>query len=116
MKIVITILSFLNGGYMLADGIFVLIKGKYIGPDKPGPWANLFYKMNIDVFKLGPVFIIYGIAWLVFLFSLWTNQSWSFSFGVLISVLTLWYMPMGTIISIAVLIIILTSKSKLGIR
>ena len=42
MKVLITILGLLNGSYMLLDGLFVLFKGKYIGPAKPGPWANLF--------------------------------------------------------------------------
>mgnify|MGYP007060777724 FL=1 len=49
MKIFLTILGLLNGGYMLIDGIYVMLKGKYIGPEKPGLWANLFYKLNIDV-------------------------------------------------------------------
>lgn len=50
---------------MLIDGIYVIINGKYIGPPKPGPWANLFYKFNIDVFKLGPLFMLFGILWLL---------------------------------------------------
>ena len=50
MKILITILGFLNGGYMLLDGIFVIKEGKYIGPPKPGPWANLFYKIKLRWF------------------------------------------------------------------
>ena len=32
MKILITIPGFLNDGYMLLDGLYVTIKGKYIGP------------------------------------------------------------------------------------
>ncbi|MBC8051672.1 MAG: hypothetical protein H7Y13_01265, partial [Sphingobacteriaceae bacterium] len=78
MKILITILGLLNGGYMLLDGLVVLFKGKYIGPEKPGPWANLFYKLNIDVFKLGPLFIIFGLFWLIWLYALWTNQNWTY--------------------------------------
>ncbi len=100
---------------MLLDGIFVIIKGKYIGPDKPGPWANLFYKLDIDVFKLGPLFIIYGLLWLIFLFGVWTNQTWSYLLGLIISVLTLWYLPGGTIISILVIIILLTARTKVGL-
>lgn len=113
MKILITILGFLNGGYMLLDGLFVLLKGKYIGPEVPGPWANLFYKLNIDIFKLGPLFIILGLLWLTWLFALWTNQSWTFLFGLVISVLTLWYIPIGTFFSIIIFFILLTAKRKL---
>jgi hypothetical protein len=115
MKILISILGLLNGGYMLADGIFVILKGKYIGPDKPGPWANLFYKLDINVFKLGPLFIVYGLVWLIFLFGLWTNQSWAYILGLIISILTLWYLPVGTILSIIIAIILIASKQKLNL-
>lgn len=115
MKIVVTILALLNGGYMLADGIFVLLRGKYIGPDKPGPWANIFYRINVDVFKLGPLFVVFGIAWLLFIVGLWNSQSWTYPLGIAISILTLWYLPAGTVLSIAVLLILLLYRSKLGI-
>jgi hypothetical protein len=114
MKIVITILGLLNGGYMLLDGLFVLFKGKYIGPAKPGPWASLFYKLNIDVFKLGPLFIIWGILWLIWLYGLWTNQNWFYLYGLVISLATLWYLPVGTIFSFIIFILLVTAKSKLG--
>ncbi len=115
MKFFLTILGFLNGCYMLIDGIYVILKGKYIGPEKPGPWANPFYKLNIDVFKLGPLFIIFGLLWFIWLYALWTNQSWVYSFGLIISVLTLWYFPVGTLFSIIILVILLTMKYKIGI-
>lgn len=116
MKIFISIIGFLNGTYMLLDGVFVLLKGKYIGPEKPGPWANLFYKLNIDVFKLGPLFVIYGLLWFTWLYGLWTNQSWAYLFGLLISIITLWYLPVGTLFSIIVFVVLLTMKNKLGIE
>lgn len=115
MKILITILGLINGGFMLIDGIYVMINGKYIGPEKPGPWSNIFAKFEINVFKLGPLFITFGILWLIWIFGIWTNQSWVYIFGILISILTLWYLPVGTLFSIIVLVVLLTSKSKLGI-
>jgi hypothetical protein len=115
MKILISILALINGGFMLLDGIFVMIKGKYIGPEKPGPWANLFYKFDINVFKLGPLFILYGILWLLFIGGLWTNQSWAYVFGLLISLLTLWYLPVGTLLSLVMLVLLWAFKQKLGL-
>jgi hypothetical protein len=103
----------INGSYMLLDGIYVLLNEKFIGPNKPGPWANLFYKLNINVFKLGPLFIVYGFIWLIWLYALWTNQSWTFLYGIIISVLTCWYIPVGTLFS--VIILLLTAKNKLGL-
>jgi hypothetical protein len=113
MKILITILGLLNGGYMLLDGIYVLLKGKYIGPAKPGPWANIFYKMDVNVFKLGPVFIAFGIMWLIWIYALWANLSWSYAFGIVCCILTLWYLPVGTLLSIIILLILIFSKASL---
>ena len=114
MKIFITILGLLNGGYMLIDGIYVMIKGKYIGPERPGPWAKLFEKFGVDVFQLGPLFILFGITWLVWLVALWTNQSWAFTLGIIISILTLWYLPVGTLFSLIILFILILAKQKVG--
>jgi hypothetical protein len=113
MKIFIAILGLLNGGYMLLDGIFVLLKGKFIGPEKPGPWANLFNKFNIDVFKLGPLFIVFGCLWLTWIYGLWANQPWAYSFGLLMSLLTLWYLPIGTLFSIIIIVVLLFAKQRL---
>ena len=114
MRTILLLLGFINGGYMLLDGIFVMLKGKYIGPDKPGPWANLFYKLDINVFKLGPLFILLGIIWIVFLIGLLTSQSWAYLLGLIISIMTLWYLPVGTLLSVIILVILLISKQKLG--
>ena len=115
MKILITILAILTGGYMLLDGIYVMLKGKYIGPPKPGPWANIFYKFGVDVFKLGPLFIVYGVLWMIWIYGLWTQQSWAFMFGVVVSVLTLWYLPAGTLFSVIILLMLIFGRSKLGL-
>lgn len=115
MKTVITFLGLLNGVYMLLDGIFVIITGKYIGPEKPGPWAEIFYKMNVNVFKLGWLFILYGLLWLVWLYALWTNKDWAYPFGLFISLISLWYLPLGTLISILILISLLFWRKKIGL-
>ncbi|MEB2777434.1 hypothetical protein SYJ56_19120 [Algoriphagus sp. D3-2-R+10] len=115
MKILITILGLLNGGFMLLDGVFVTLKGKYIGPEKPGPWAEPFYKLNIDVFKLGWVFILFGILWLTWLFGLWTNKEWTYVYGLAISILTLWYLPVGTIFSIIIIAVLIFARHKIGL-
>ncbi|MET0394896.1 MAG: hypothetical protein ABW019_17260 [Chitinophagaceae bacterium] len=115
MKLLIAILAFLNGGYMLLDGIYVLLRGKYIGPEKPGPWASLFDKLGIDVFRLGPLFILFGLLWLTWLYALWTSQHRAYGCGLVISLLTLWYLPVGTLFSLVIFVLLLTARHKLGL-
>lgn len=103
MKYVVAGLSLVNALWMLIDGVYVMLNGKYIGPEKPGPWASLIGFTGFDVFKLGPMFVAFGIAWAFFVFCLLTGSTWTFWFGIIITVLTLWYLPFGTIISLIVL-------------
>jgi hypothetical protein len=91
------------------------MKGKYIGPEKPGPWAALFNKLNVDVFKLGWLFILFGILWLTWLFALWANKDWAFAYGIMISILTLWYLPVGTIFSIIIIAVLFLFRQKTGL-
>jgi hypothetical protein len=104
LKYFVLVLSLINGLWMLADGIHVMTNGKYIGPEKPGPWASLIGLTGIDVFKLGPLFVLFGIAWLVFCGAIFSEASWARVFGLVLSVVTLWYLPFGTLISIIVLV------------
>ena len=103
MKYLLIGLALINGSWMLADGVYVMVNGKYIGPEKPGPWASLIGMTGLDVFKLGPVFVLFGAAWLLFAGSYLSEQSWARHFGVALSLFTLWYLPFGTLISIVIL-------------
>ena len=103
MKYLVIGLSLLNGLWMLIDGIHVIARGKYIGPEKPGPWASLIGLTGVDVFKLGPLFVLYGVAWIAFVIFSLTDVSWARGFGIALSIATLWYLPVGTLISLIVL-------------
>jgi len=103
MRYVIIALSIVNGAWMLIDGIYVIANGKYIGPEKPGPWASVIGFTGIDVFKLGPLFVLFGVAWLVFVAGLLAHAGWARSVRVALSILTLWYLPFGTLISVIVI-------------
>lgn len=104
MRYAVLVLSLINGLWMLIDGVHVIANGKYIGPEKPGPWASLIGLTGVDVFKLGPLFVSFGIAWLAFAAALFGNAAWARNFGILLAILTLWYLPFGTLISIVVLV------------
>jgi len=114
VKIILTILGIANGIFMTMDGFHVVLKGKYIGPEKPGPWARIFYKLKINVFKLGPLFMIVGVGWLFWIYALWTNQDWAYIFGLIISSLTVWYLKVGTFIAVVTVLLVMVFKEQLG--
>lgn len=99
---------------MLADGLHVLFKGKYIGPPEPGPWAGIMQKLEVDVYKLGPLFIAFGILWLSFLLGYWMGYSWAYPLGLFMSLMTLWYVPVGTFFSLVVFTLLYLTKGEAG--
>ena len=103
VKIIMALLGLVNGLWMLFDGIYVLLQGKYYGHETPGYWSIPLAALGIDPLQFGPVFVLIGIVWLFYVFAILTSLSWSLLLGILVSVATLWYIPFGTIISLVLL-------------
>ena len=95
-----TVLAFAYRIFMTTDRPHVIIRGKYIGTEKPGSWANIFRKMKIDVFQIRPT-IYYFRDKVDYYFSDIVGQSrvdlhiWNYNF-----ILTLWHIKVGPLISI----------------
>src|SRR5688500_10986928 len=98
-KIMMLLIAILVGGWMIFDGVHVLFTGKYFGPEKPGPWSSLVTAIGLDPFRLGVPFVIFGILWLAFAACILLGQSWAWFAALITAVLTLWYLPVGTVLS-----------------
>ena len=98
--------ALLLGGWMAFDGIHVLATGKYFGPEKPGPWADLVSAVGLDPFALGPVFVLLGLAWLAALGLVLARHPASRAAATVVGVATLWYLPVGTLLALVVLILL----------
>jgi len=105
-KLLTALVAALAGGWMVFDGVHVILRGKYFGPDKPGPWSVPFVRLGVDPFALGPLFIALGVAWVVFTIAGLSGQTWGWYGAVVVAVTTLWYVPLGTILSIAFLALV----------
>ncbi|MBI5371010.1 MAG: hypothetical protein HZA79_03170 [Sphingobacteriales bacterium] len=101
-KLILTISGLLLGGYMLFDGIYVLKYGKYFGPETPGPWIKIFKAFQINIYNLGPLFILFGVSWLAWLFCFWCHVRYTDRLTLLLVIGTLWYFPAGTILSLLI--------------
>ena len=103
MKMLIVVLSFALGAWMVFDGLHVLIKNKYFGPPQPGPWRIIVQVMGIDPFKLGIPFTLLGCIWIIGSIGLLSGASWSWPYCITTAILSMWYLPVGTIISVTVI-------------
>ena len=106
MKILFALVGLLAGGWMIVDGVHVMLRGKYIGPEKPGPWSVPFTKLGIDPFRLGPMFIGLGALWLICLVAVLSGQAWGKYAAAAVAIASLWYLPLGTILSLVYIVLL----------
>jgi hypothetical protein len=115
-KLDAVLLAVAVGGWMLVDGVHCLLRGKYIGPDKPGPWSIPFIAIGINPFRLAPLFIVLGVCWLVALVCLLTAPpnlvpaAWIIS--LMVAVASLWYLPVGTVLSLVYIAVLVIARAR----
>ena len=113
LKLFAAVVACTAGGWMIFDGIHVMVRGKYFGPEKPGPWSLLFAKLGVDPFSVGPLFILLGVLWLVFLVAMLAGQPWGWYGAVVVAAASLWYLPLGTVLSVVYVGLLVAGKSRM---
>ncbi len=120
LRIIITLLSLLNAGYMAFDGGRALITGDYIRPangdyaGQLGPWTKIVTAIGIDPMStlMKSVFLIIGIygilATLCFAFNVQSGWKLLLAFAIL----SIWNLMFGTISSALVIILLLIWRWK----
>lgn len=101
------VLSILAGLFMMLDGAKALVTGSYIAPGgQIGPWAAVLHSAGISPFwplvKAG--FVVLGAAYLMSAAAYAFYKPRSRMFIAAVAILTLWYVPVGTAISLVVLV------------
>ena len=98
------------GGWFIFDGLHVLLKGKYFGPPEPGPWARVVSAIGLDPFRMGVPFLILGLFWLTVVGGLATGARWAAPVGIVAAIGTMWYLPVGTALSIIFVVLLLLRR------
>jgi hypothetical protein len=110
----------LNAGWMTFDGARALTVGDYVTPQtgeyagQLGPWSKLVQIIGIEprstLMKL--IFVGYGVASIVIAICFALKISWAWWGMLIIAVLGLWYLPIGTVVNIIVLVFLLLTETK----
>jgi hypothetical protein len=103
MRIAALIIALLMGAWLSFDGTRALVKGDYVTRNgELGPWSRIVAAAGIDPrgTTVKVAHVVLGIAWLIAAI-LWIGNA-SIGRIVLIgcSVASLWYLPLGTLLSI----------------
>ena len=93
---------------MTFDGTRALVVGDYTTRStgahagQLGPWHLVVERIGIaprsTAIKL--IFVTFGVAWLVIAFAMLRGVHWARTAMLVVAVLTLWYLPVGTALSI----------------
>ena len=111
LKIAIAAVALLAGGWMIFDGIHVVVRGKYFGPERPGPWSIPFERLGVNPFSLGPLFIVLGMLWFAFAAATLADRSGGRTGAAIVAVASLWYLPLGTVLSLIYLALLYASRA-----
>lgn len=108
------------GGYMAFDGVWALTAGDYLVPrtgphaGQLGPWSGMIERAGLEP-RSAPVkscFVVFGIAWLSLVAAYATGQVWGGWGLMILSVLSLWYLPFGTLLALVELGLLLMAHLR----
>jgi hypothetical protein len=120
LKWIVLALALFQGGWLVFDGSRALIVGDYVTPTSGsrggqlGPWSRIVSAVGLEPRStfIKCVHICWGIAWLVAMaiFAVRPASGWRLAFCC--AVATLWYLPIGTVVSIIIIALLLTPQLR----
>lgn len=116
---IIVALASCLGLFMTFDGLRALLVGDYLTPTtgayagQLGPWSGVVSAVGIAPRStaMKSVFVILGASWLTSIVGFLRRASWSPRALAILAVTTLWYLPIGTLCSI-LLLVALTAHAR----
>lgn len=112
---IVLLLAFVEGGWLAFDGAHALLRGDYVTPrsgehaGQLGPWSHVVSAVGIaprsTVMK--SIHLILGSAWLVMQCGFVLRRRWAWRGMLGCAVSSLWYLPFGTLLSVAQIVLLL---------
>lgn len=112
LKYALLVIGILQGLFMLTDGIHVIMTGSYIS-GQVGPWAVIVRAVGVNVYGMGPVFLVLGSLWLFGSILLLVRPGKGLMLLAITATVTLFYAVFGTLLSIIALAIIVLNRRTL---
>jgi hypothetical protein len=120
LKWAVLAVALIQGGWLSFDGTRALIVGDYVTPTSGpragqlGPWSRVVLALGFEPRGkfIKCLHVVLGIAWLAALVVFVTRPATGWWILLCCSVASLWYLPMGTILSAAVIVLLLTPQIR----
>jgi hypothetical protein len=120
MKWIVVALALIQGGWLTFDGSRALIVGDYVTPTSGtragqlGPWSRIVSTVGCEPRSrfIKCLHIVLGISWLIGLAAFVMRPPSGWWMVLCCGVATLWYLPIGTFLSIIVIVLLLTPQLR----
>ena len=107
LRWVVFVLALVQGAWMAFDGGRALVVGDYVTPrsgpyaGQLGPWAKVVSAVGIAPRStaMKTIHLVLGMAWIVAAVCFALRLPWAWSGMLACAVLSLWYLPFGTLLS-----------------
>ena len=112
---IVVVLALVEGGWLAFDGGRALLLGDYVTPasgpyaGQLGPWSKLVAAVGIEP-RSTPMKLVHvalGVAFLAASIGFALGVSWGRAAVLVCAILGLWYLPFGTLLGLAQLVLLL---------
>ena len=118
LRWIIVILALIEAGWMTLDGTRALVVGKYITPKdgRLGPWSNVVSLIGIDPHSrfMKVWFSSFGTIWLMVAIAFASGFGWAKTAMIVCAVASLWYLPLGTLLSLLQILLLTMLRNGTG--
>ena len=112
---VVIALALVEAGWLAFDGTRALVVGDYVTPrsgphaGQLGPWSKVVAAAGIPPRStlMKSIHLGLGAAWLVVIVCYAMRMPWAWTGMVVCAVLGLWYLPIGTVLSVGQIVLLL---------
>ncbi|HEX6383970.1 MAG TPA: hypothetical protein VF177_04800 [Anaerolineae bacterium] len=116
---IVTVLAFIEGGWLAFDGGRALVVGDYVTPKSGpyagqlGPWSKVVAAVGIEPRStlMKSIHLVLGLVWLVVAVCFALGLPWSWWGMLICAVLGLWYLPFGTLLSVVQIALLLLLRA-----
>ncbi|MFQ5690721.1 MAG: hypothetical protein ACE5HQ_10665 [Gemmatimonadota bacterium] len=115
LRWVVLVLALIEGGWLTFDGGRALVVGDYVTPrsgrhaGQLGPWSKIVWAVGIEPRStlMKSIHLALGLVWLAVMLGFALGLSWAWTAMVVCAALGLWYLPFGTVLSVAQIVLLL---------
>lgn len=108
--------TFLFAGFVQAVGMLVdafqLLRGVTMPADTMWMWVRIVEGVGLDPARFGPVFLVLGGAWVVATIAVLRGRPGARKPAAIVAIASLWYLVMGTCLSVIYLFALSTMRGS----